>query len=68
MTYAGFTWKDPNDNFNILDIADDSPVGYILEVDVEYPHHLHNHHSDLPFLPVNECVKGTKQQKLLTTL
>ena len=40
MPYAGFTWEDPNDNFNILDIADDSPVGYILEVDVEYPHHL----------------------------
>ena len=28
-----------------------SNKGYILEVDVEYPKRLHNHHIDLPFLP-----------------
>ena len=38
---------------------EDSDKGYILEVDVEYPKHLHNLHIDLPFLPerikINKC-------------
>ena len=32
----------------------------LLEVDINYPKHLHELHSDLPFLPA-------KQNKLLTT-
>ena len=35
--------------------------GYILEVDVKYPKHLHGLHNDLPFLPdrmkINKCDK-----------
>lgn len=70
MSYAGFTWQDPNDKLqnDILNVADNSPIGYILEIDIEYPQHLHDYHADLPFLPVNECVKGTKEHKLLNTL
>ena len=40
---------------------ENSGWGYLLEVDINYPKHLHKSHSDLPFLPV-------KQNKLLTTL
>ena len=29
----------------------ESDKGYIYEVNVEYPKHLHDLHSDLPFLP-----------------
>ena len=42
---------------------EDSDKGYLLEVDVEYPKHLHDFHSDLdlPFLPkrlkINKCSK-----------
>ena len=35
----------------------------ILEVDVDYPNHLHKLHSDLPFLP--ERIKITKVDKLI---
>ena len=37
-----------------------SDLGYLLEVDIHYPKHLHKLHSDLPFLPA-------RQNKLLTT-
>ena len=38
-----------NENF-IKNYDEDSDKGYILEVDIEYPKHLHNLHSDLPFV------------------
>lgn len=38
-----------------------SDIGYLFEVDVDYPKHLHESHSDLPFLP-------EKKEKLLVTL
>ena len=45
----------------IKDYCTDSDIGYILEVDIEYPEHLHYLHSDLPFLPermnINKCNK-----------
>ena len=45
----------------IKNYDENSDLGYLLEVDINYPKHLHELHSDLPFLPV-------KQNKLLTTL
>jgi hypothetical protein len=32
-------------------VGEDDPVGYILEVDIEYPANLHILHNELPFLP-----------------
>jgi len=31
-----------------------SPTGYILEVNLEYPHHLHDAHTDLSFCPTRD--------------
>ena len=47
---------------------DDSEYGYILEVDLEYPEHLHDSHSDFPFCPEHCAAPGTKDKKLMTTL
>ena len=41
-------------------------IGYILEVDVEYPKDLHGLHSDLPFL--SERMKTSKCSKLVCNL
>ncbi|GFY22677.1 uncharacterized protein TNCV_2179381 [Trichonephila clavipes] len=44
-----FVWSD-NDltEQDILNLSDESDVGYILEVDLEYPSDLHDKHSDFP--------------------
>ena len=38
-------------DFDVERVADDGDVGYILEVDLSYPFHLHNIHSDYPLAP-----------------
>lgn len=65
LPYGGFTWADNATDFNV---ADDSSVGYILEVDLEYPEILHDTHKDLPFCPEQRKPPGSKESKLLTTL
>ncbi|DAC81320.1 PolB [Mayetiola barley midge adintovirus] len=53
----------------ILELKDDAEIGYIFEVDLECPQHLHNKHKDYPFCPENRIVPGTKRdKKLLLTL
>ncbi|XP_075237599.1 uncharacterized protein LOC142333894 [Lycorma delicatula] len=53
---------------SILSFKDDGIIGFIFEVDVEYPEFLHNTHSDLPFLPLNEVPPFSSHTKLVTTL
>lgn len=61
-----FSWVDKN--IDVLSIPDDSPLGYILEVDIKYPPEIHDIHSDLPLTPLNEIPPGCKGKRLLTTL
>ena len=57
LPYSGFTFlsqKEINDfNLNISEwnSFENSPNGYILEVDLEYCKELHNSHSDYPLCP-----------------
>jgi len=44
LPYVDF---DDVDNFDVMTIATDSSMGYVLEVDLEYPQYLHDEHSDL---------------------
>ena len=45
---------------------EESDIGYLLVVDVEYPKNLHMLHSDLPFFP--ERMKINKCNKLVCSL
>ena len=50
-----FLFDDQIINFDVNSIPDDSPIGYILEVDIDYPSHLHNMHSDFPLSSSSRC-------------
>ncbi|KYN21767.1 hypothetical protein ALC57_05868, partial [Trachymyrmex cornetzi] len=68
LPYAEFRWVEDAANFDVSAIAQDSPTGYILEVDLEYPQHLHDQHIDLPFCPTRDKPPGKREDKLLATL
>ncbi|RLU16289.1 hypothetical protein DMN91_012049, partial [Ooceraea biroi] len=65
---ARFRWIEDVATFDVSAIPADSPIGYILEIDLEYPRHLHDAHSDLPFCPTREVPPDKRQEKLLATL
>jgi hypothetical protein len=48
---GGFRWVKELTLDMFLSTADDSSVGYLVEVDLEYPERLHNIHNDLPLAP-----------------
>jgi len=54
-------------NFNVMNVALDFPTGYILEVDLEYPQHLHNAHADLTFCPTRNKPPSKRENKLLAS-
>lgn len=49
----------------IKNLKIDSEVGYILEVDLDYPDEIHDIHSDFPFCPENKLTPNSKINKLI---
>ncbi|XP_012059768.1 PREDICTED: uncharacterized protein LOC105622974 [Atta cephalotes] len=47
--YADFRWVDNVENFDDTTVVTDSPMDYVLKVDLEYSQHLHDAHTDLSF-------------------
>ena len=41
LAYGRFKWLKNVDGFDVNSISEKSPIGYILEVDLEYPDELH---------------------------
>ena len=39
--YEGFKWLKNIDKFDVMSINEKGPIGYFLEVDLEYPNELH---------------------------
>ncbi|RLU15824.1 hypothetical protein DMN91_011580, partial [Ooceraea biroi] len=68
LPYAELRWVDDTSNFDVNMIAPDSPKGYILEVDLEYPQQLHDAHVNHPFCPTRDKPPGKRQDKLLATV
>ena len=69
LPLRSFMWvKDVSkiDEKFIKNYENDSNVGFIVEVDIEYPKTLHSLQSDLPILP--EKKKINKHKKLVCTL
>ena len=48
LLHGGFKWVKNVANFNINSVSGNSPICYILKVDLEYPDELHN---DYPLTP-----------------
>ena len=51
LLYTGFKWLKNVDNFDVNSISENSPIGYILNVDLEYPDELYALHNDYPLAP-----------------
>ncbi|CAH2988204.1 unnamed protein product [Chilo suppressalis] len=65
LPYGGFEWVDTNVNYKV---GEHSDVGYILEVDIDYPDFLHDLHSDFPFFPIKKNVDGNNYKLLVADL
>ena len=51
LTYGRFKWLKNVDGFDVNSISEKSPIGYILEVDLQYADELHALHNDYPLAP-----------------
>ena len=56
LPYGRFKWLKNVDGFDVNSISEKSPIGYILEVDLEYPDELHVLHNDYPLAPGKHAV------------
>ena len=63
LPYGRFKWLKNIDKFDIMSISDKSPIGYFLEVDLEYPEELHELHNDFPLAPEKIAVSSDMLSK-----
>lgn len=61
-----FKWVETTIDVTI--VPDDSEIGFILEVDLEYPTEIHEEHNEYPLAPVSQIPPGCKEKRLLLTL
>ena len=58
LPYEKSEWLENIDEFNVITINKKSDIGYILEVDLEYPKELHELHNDYPLAPEKLAVSS----------
>lgn len=70
LPQSDFQWVENVENFDLASIPDNNSIGYVLEVDLEYPSELHNLHNDLPLCPekMKSPIRITDVEKLIPNL
>ena len=63
LPYSEFKWLKNVDKLDVMSINEKSDVGYILEVDLEYPKKLHDLHNDYPLAPEKLAVTNDMLSK-----
>ncbi|KAK4880840.1 hypothetical protein RN001_008986 [Aquatica leii] len=68
LPVSNFEWLSDTDinNFDFSSLSDSNEYGYVFEVDLTYPEHLHNLHKYLPFCPESVTPPNSKYVKLTT--
>ena len=59
LPYGAFNWLKNVDGFDVNSISEKSLIGYILDVDLEYPDELHVLHNDYPLAPEKIAIPST---------
>ena len=63
LPYEGFKWLKNVDKFDVMSINEKSSVGYLLEVQLEYPDKLHELHNDYPLAPEKLAISNNMLSK-----
>ena len=51
LPYEGFEWLKNVDEFDVISVSEKRPIGYFLEVDLQYPDELQGLYNDYPLAP-----------------
>ena len=63
LPYEGFKWLKNVDEFDVMSINEKSPIGHLLEVNLEYPDKLHELHNDYALAPEELAVSSDMLSK-----
>ena len=58
LSYDEFNWLKNVHGFDVNSVSKKSPIGYFLEVDLNYPEELHELHNDYPLTPEKLAVSS----------
>ena len=58
LPYEGFKWLKNFDGFYVISVSEKIPIGYFLEVGLEYPDELHELHNHYPLAPEKLAVSS----------
>ena len=58
LPYEGFRWLKNVDKLDVMSISEKCLIGYLLEVDFEYPDKLHELHNYYPLAPEKPAVSS----------